>query len=676
MQRVRTGTIRHVVLFGGLLLAAVVFLRLGPARVLWLLGSLGWNFLVLVALFTAHECVRALAVTCCLSSDSRPPFWELLRVRLLGEAAGVLTGTGPFAAEPARAWLLAKLDRGPAYGYSAAIAELIANSVISATVNVAVAGWVLTTATLQGPVAVLTHVVFWASLVWSCTVTGIVISGVRVLGPFARGLSRLPFAGRQLLRLDLKKVQEVEHAISGTLTGRPAALARVILLELAAQAILVCEVYWAIRSMGVAISGRSALFLEVMTRAVSTFQVMGATDVGFAVVFTWLGMPGAIGFTLSLTKTLRSLAVAAVGIGVLTVANRARTALVPTPRPRGAVLGSTILAVAAAAILRAGGQPASDLGPALDAVLARDLRFSPADVVDLERGKIVKHTLAPAAPHEVGVVGAVRVRGSRDRLVAAYRDIVTFKKSAAVLAIGRFGDPPNSSDLDGLTTSHDDFDLRGCKVADCDIRLPATEIQRIATTIDWREPDADARASALFKEILFANVRSYVTGEPGRITRYDDGRTPVLPVIAGDELIRTSPYLDTLKPGLAAHAICLWSNPLDGAEDFLYWTKEKFGLAPLISVTHVTIVPAGLHQSLATGRDVYSSRYIDGSLSTMIASDSAADPRSFYLVYVNRTRVSALSGVMAGLRRTIVEHKAKVSLENYLREVKARIEAH
>jgi len=336
---------------------------------------------------------------------------------------------------------------------------------------------------------------------------------------------------------------------------------------------------------------------------------------------------------------------------------------------------AAILAVAAVAILQAGGQRASDFQPELDAVLSRDLHFSRAELVELERGRIVKHTLPSAAPNEVGVAGAVVVHGSRDRLIAAYRDIVTFKKNEAVLAIGRFSNPPQSSDLDALTTGGDDFDLRDCKVANCDIRLPASAIQHIAASVDWRRPGAEAQASALFKELLFAHVRAYVTGAPGRITQYDDDRTPVLPEIAGDELIRTAPYLDTLKPGLAAHVTCVWSSPLEDAEDFLYWTREKFGIAPFISVTHVTIVPAGPHQSIATSRDVYSSRYIDGSLSMMIASDSVGDPRSFYLVYMNRSRASALRGTMAGLRRSIIEHKARNSLDSNLREIKSRIEA-
>jgi hypothetical protein len=59
----------------------------------------------------------------------------------------------------------------------------------------------------------------------------------------------------------------------------------------------------------------------------------------------------------------------------------------------------------------------------------------------------------------------------------------------------------------------------------------------------------------------------------------------------------------------------------------------------------------------------------------MIASDSVGDPSTFYLVYMNRSRASALRGPMAGLRRSIIEHKAKGSLESNLRDIKARIGA-
>ena len=333
-----------------------------------------------------------------------------------------------------------------------------------------------------------------------------------------------------------------------------------------------------------------------------------------------------------------------------------------------------ILVVAAVTALSAGSSHSSDFQPEFESVLSHDLGFSASDLTDLTRGKVAKHTLSPRAPEEVGVVGAVRIRGSRDRLIAAYRDIVTFRRSnrPPALAAGRFSEPPGPADLDALTT--DDFDLRGCKVGDCDIRLPTIEIQRVGATIDWHQPDASARASAFFKQMLLAHVQSYETGAPGRITEYDDGRTPILPTRAADDLIKNAPYLDAFKPGLAAHMQCMWSNPLEGADDFLYWSKESFGPSPFVSVTHVTIAQGGPHHTVAANRDVYSSRFIDAGLSMMVASDATGDSNSFYLLYVNRTRASALRGAMAALRRSIVERKPKGSLDNSLRDIKTRLE--
>jgi hypothetical protein len=158
------------------------------------------------------------------------------------------------------------------------------------------------------------------------------------------------------------------------------------------------------------------------------------------------------------------------------------------------------------------------------------------------------------------------------------------------------------------------------------------------------------------------------------MTEYDDGRTPIMPGLAGEQVIKNSPYLDEFKPGLAAHMECMWAHPLAGADDYLYWSKEKFGFAPFISVTHVAMVQAGSHQTVAANRDVYSSRYIDAALSMMVASDAGNDAGSYYLLYVNRSRASILRGPLAALRRAIVEHKVKGSLDRNLRDIKTRLE--
>jgi hypothetical protein len=317
--------IRPLIVLAGFSLLAAFFARLGPDHVLALLSVLGRNLIIVVSLFAAHECVRALAVRRCLHVDPLPSLAAVLRIRLLGELAGSLTRVGPFAAEPARAWLLAGRNQSSTPGYAAVIAELIANSGTSATVNVAVVSWVLLTRDVKGPLMVLSHVLFWGSLVYAVLVVAAVTSRVRFLHAVSRLAGMLPFVGRRL-RIDAAKVQDVQKAIDAVLAGRRADLARIVLLEISAQAILLSEVYWTIRSMGVAVSLQSAVFFEVMTRAVDVVQCVGVTEAGYAMVFTWLGMPATVGFTLSLVRTLRSLTVSGVGVGLLTGAERVMVA--------------------------------------------------------------------------------------------------------------------------------------------------------------------------------------------------------------------------------------------------------------------------------------------------------------------------------------------------------------
>jgi hypothetical protein len=307
-------------------------------------------------------------------------------------------------------------------------------------------------------------------------------------------------------------------------------------------------------------------------------------------------------------------------------------------------------------------------------LLARDLKFSAGELSELERGRTAKRVLGATAPGEVAVAGAVRVHATKEKFVAAYRDIAHFKRGANVVEVGRFRNPPQLDDLDALTVVHEDVDLRDCKVGDCDIRLPADVIARFHREVDWQSAGADAQAARLFKSVLFDEVTAYASGGSSRILQYDDDKRPVRPVDDFAGLLENSPYLDDVLPGLSAHFSRFPNRRLDGADDFLYWSKEKFGLTPFISVTHVALVPNGPHQYVAATRDVYSTRYVDASLSLAIASDSMSDSGSFYLVYVNRSRANALKGSFAKLRRSIVERRARGSLEENLKNVKQRLE--
>ena len=300
----------------GLALLAALLAQIGPERVASLLVALGGSLLAIAAIFTGHECVRAAAVSLCFPPGPRPHFRQLLRIRLLGEAAGALTRTGSFVAEPARAWMLASHAADGAHGVGAAAGELLANSCVSALVTVMALGWTTWRGVLHGPLFVLSQILLWASAGYISIVVAAIVTRTRVVGAIAGAAAALPRLGRRL-SVNAIKIRQAEDATVRALTAHPAALGHVLLLELLAQSILVFEIYWTVRSMGLTMSGGTALQLEALTKAANVIQLIGVTEAGYALVLDWFGMTAAVGFALSLAKTLRSLVAAAVGLGVL-----------------------------------------------------------------------------------------------------------------------------------------------------------------------------------------------------------------------------------------------------------------------------------------------------------------------------------------------------------------------
>ena len=316
----------------------------------------------------------------------------------------------------------------------------------------------------------------------------------------------------------------------------------------------------------------------------------------------------------------------------------------------------------------------AEMDPVVRGVLMRFLRFTAGELADLQRGRVVKHSLDAKPPGEFAVAAGVRVGASKAAFLAAARDIVQFKSGPGVLQIGRFSSPPAIEDLAPLTVDKDDFDPATCRVASCDVRLPADAIARLPREIDSRAPNARAQAAAWFKRTLLADVAAYVSGAGGRFVQYDDGDKPIAPLDDFAGVLAATPAIDALVPGLADHLARFPGARVPGAEDFLYWSKEAFGQAPFISVTHVTIVCAAARTCVMTTKDVYSSRYIDASLALTIVTDADASGAAVDVFYVNRSRVNALKGILSGLRKAIVERRARTTMEQSLNAIRTRLE--
>ena len=324
------------------------------------------------------------------------------------------------------------------------------------------------------------------------------------------------------------------------------------------------------------------------------------------------------------------------------------------------------LAFAAALGLLVAPAPGDEIDPVVREVLTKQWHFTRDDLADILHGKVVKRSLESSAAGELAVVGAIRVDASKQRFLDLVRDIPRFKRGPEVVAIGRFSSPPALQDLASLTIDKDDFDASTCKVHDCDVRLPANIIEQVPRAAD---------PVAYFKQIVFENVVAYEKGETqGRLVQYDDGQRPIRPGEEFEGLLRDAPALGALAPSLPDYFRKYPADPIAGDDDFLYWSKEKFGIAPFVTVTHVAIVCPSVRTCVMATRDVYSSRYIDASLSISVATDVGDPAHGFYLVFANRSRANALKGGFAAVRRALAGRRARASLEENLRRVKVQLE--
>src|SRR5262249_30797292 len=117
-----------------------------------------------------------------------------------------------------------------------------------------------------------------------------------------------------------------------------------------------------------------------------------------------------------------------------------------------------------------------------------------------------------------------------------------------------------------------------------------------------------------------------------------------------------------------------WSRE-PGVESFLYWSKERTARKAIISVTHINIVRprvAGLPDVLIVGGDIFSTHYVDASLSIMALMRGSN--RTNYLVYMNRTEVDVLDGMFGGMIRRSIERHLK-GAANLLTDLRQRLES-
>jgi hypothetical protein len=266
----------------------------------------------------------------------------------------------------------------------------------------------------------------------------------------------------------------------------------------------------------------------------------------------------------------------------------------------------------------------------------------------------------PGRDQEISVLAAAAFDRTGDALVQGVRRIEELKRGPYVLAIGRFSDPPVIDDLSGLSLDDEDLEaIRKCHPSACGVKLSGPEIERLRRAAesgsDWKNSVQNA-----FRGLVLERLSAYRARGHEGIRPYQDTREPIDLKTEFSGILRNSPYLTERMPHFAAYLEGYPRIQAGAPESFFYWSKEKIGRKPVIMVTHVSIIHGEnrleLPEVLVAGKQVFATHYLNGALAlTAVVGAQNGTPR--FLVYLNRSRVDILGGMLGWIKRTLVEER-------------------
>ena len=320
--------LRLALLVGGAALLLVLFWRLGPSDIFDALSRIRWYFLPVLLLGAVHQVTRALALCACVVRPGGLGFGPALAIRLSGEAIQSLTFTGPVVAEPTKAWLLESHGLTLREGFAATITEYLIYTFVTAVMSIA--GLLYLIARFGPPPAIRGLAI---AIVCLCIVF-LVVSAIAIgrrfylIGTIIAGLGSIGVLRGRLMP-DMTWINRMEDLLLVILRDSPARFLTIAMLESAAQAILVFELFWLLRALDVITSALSVFVIEA---SVKFFEFVflfiplqvGVSEGSYALIFGAMGLPLTAGFALAFLRRARSLAIAGVGLAMLALMTRHR----------------------------------------------------------------------------------------------------------------------------------------------------------------------------------------------------------------------------------------------------------------------------------------------------------------------------------------------------------------
>ncbi len=293
----------------------------------------------------------------------------------------------------------------------------------------------------------------------------------------------------------------------------------------------------------------------------------------------------------------------------------------------------------------------------------------------IDKGEVVTRQLPGADKPEIAAFGAVKIATTRAKFVALLADIQDFRKVPQVPEMGVFSSPAKLEDLAKLTLEDGDFDvMRKCVPGNCNIKLGTAGIERLQKEIKFDAPDAKAKVLAILKQQAVSYVDAYRKGGTDAMGVLGNKKEPRLLSNEFKLLLRQSPYLPDYVPAFNAYLESYPKGTLAGAKDIVYWTKDTFGLKPVISIYHMTTWndPTQTGAMVAI-KQIYADHYFNAGLD-IVAAVEADGGKSIYVLELYRGRIDPPTGMLAGVLLGKVRGGVETGVAENLKHSRERLQ--
>jgi len=317
----------------------------------------------------------------------------------------------------------------------------------------------------------------------------------------------------------------------------------------------------------------------------------------------------------------------------------------------------------------------------LDQFLKEHVGLNSVQIDSVHRGKPVATILDSPTPDQVFVFGIIHIDAVPEKYLQLANDFDTIRKLPGYLAIQKFSNPPQPSDLREFTVNPEDVkELKNCKAGDCEIQLPTEAMDQFQKSINWNAADAAGQVNRLAQQMAIQALATYQKGGNAALGVYRDKDHPTKVDETFQALLARLKSLPVYLPDVSRLLLEYPNVNLENAQSEFYWEKVNFGLKPTLRIVQQITYRGGTASDRTYAvalKQLYASHYFQSALDLTVCTKDTARPdeRGFYLITVKGSQQAGLTGLKGGLVRKVAVGKTRSSLEETLTAIKQKLES-